>query len=567
MLKNILPILIIVAIISVFVVGAWFLFGSSESDFANELARIADYSKEEINFLKEEGFLGNVGSKSLPASKDQASFLLKPGLIEQPLNNQNESFEILATKLDEDKYQMAFKLENKSNEKKDFYLIPISKNNQAEFQDIAGTINNKNKISFNKDNVLKDSLESLYNVGQHKKELTSELAKAYEDVSNKDYQAKPIKITLEPKSTLLGKSNWNIQGSNLEPIYLLVHGSAGGAKDSLSILTLHSHPQQGENWEVEFTTRGVGDLKIIPNDQATIDDDEFVGLWCGEEQRSPQILEGDVIYYKDWKCSGVGKVVHYTKKAGKHTLRFEFNDQIAFAYNSIPGVKTTINDSNFRLNSSSARIGGPPAEAGYDYTVDSSWSKEADTNVRDIAGAYNETVAKDIYCDDVVCILYTDGETPPAGGVNFNDSNLYASILWRKADVSSATWGPAESIAGGDIGGTHGTLSVGNDPDDVTGKNWLARDYSSEEGTYLAMDECKALGSGWRLPNILELDSIRDQGIGVAPYTYLPNIVSLNYWSSAEGSSTNSYNLYFGSGSVYRFSKSISNYVRCVRGD
>lgn len=102
----------------------------------------------------------------------------------------------------------------------------------------------------------------------------------------------------------------------------------------ISIINVHSHPQQGENWTVDFITRGKADLKIIPNDQATIDDDEFVSLKCGSEARQPQILAGDVIYYPNWSCAEKGQVIHYTKKAGNHTLRFEFGGQVVYAYNS-----------------------------------------------------------------------------------------------------------------------------------------------------------------------------------------------------------------------------------------
>jgi len=102
----------------------------------------------------------------------------------------------------------------------------------------------------------------------------------------------------------------------------------------INILNIHSHPQQGDDWVVEFTTQGQADLYIIPDDQATIDDDEFVALYCGEEEMTPQILENDVIYYPDWECLGIAKVVHYTLTAGNHILRFEFGDQIAYAYNS-----------------------------------------------------------------------------------------------------------------------------------------------------------------------------------------------------------------------------------------
>ncbi len=101
----------------------------------------------------------------------------------------------------------------------------------------------------------------------------------------------------------------------------------------INILNLYSHPQEGDDWEVSFATTGKADLKIIPDDQATIDDDQFTGLWCGSEERTPQILKGDVIFYPAWECSEVAKIIHYTLKAGKHTLRFEFGDKTAYAYN------------------------------------------------------------------------------------------------------------------------------------------------------------------------------------------------------------------------------------------
>lgn len=102
----------------------------------------------------------------------------------------------------------------------------------------------------------------------------------------------------------------------------------------ISILNVHSHPQEGENWKVAFLTLGAADLKIIPDDQPTIDDDEFISLTCEGEVREPQLLAGDVIFYPDWSCPGIAEVIHYTKKAGHHRLRFEFGGQVAYAYNS-----------------------------------------------------------------------------------------------------------------------------------------------------------------------------------------------------------------------------------------
>jgi len=142
----------------------------------------------------------------------------------------------------------------------------------------------------------------------------------------------------------------------------------------ISVLNIHSHPAKGENWIVEFTTKGKADLKIIPNDQSTIDDDEFVSLSCNGKERKPKILNNDIIFYKAWSCEGVGKVIHYTKKAGKHTLKFVFGPSTAFAYNSswwnhnwlyrrkitINSTSTATNLTNFPLaiflNETSSRI-------------------------------------------------------------------------------------------------------------------------------------------------------------------------------------------------------------------
>lgn len=105
----------------------------------------------------------------------------------------------------------------------------------------------------------------------------------------------------------------------------------------IAVLNIYSHPLQGEEWIVSFTTRGKADFSIIPNDEATVKEDEFSELWCGNQKRTPQILAGDTIFYKDWQCADVGRVVHKTLKGGDHTLRFEFGDEIAYAYNHFSG--------------------------------------------------------------------------------------------------------------------------------------------------------------------------------------------------------------------------------------
>jgi len=202
------------------------------------------------------------------------------------------------------------------------------------------------------------------------------------------------------------------------------------------------------------------------------------------------------------------------------------------------------------------------------YNPSPGWTKVADTLVRDITGAYNSTIAKDIYCDDNNCILWTDGAAAPGVVCVATNSNVYANLLWSKTDVATTkTWADSNfAISGEDIGGTHSTVGVGNSNVAVGGKNWLERYYASSAGTFPAMDACKAKGSAWRLPTILELDSIRDQAKGSAPYSRLPGVLAYGYWSSSESSATYAYNLLFSNGNVYSSTKSSNIYVRCVRG-
>lgn len=108
----------------------------------------------------------------------------------------------------------------------------------------------------------------------------------------------------------------------------------------ISVLNVFSHPDQGDDWIVDFRTIGTADLTIAPNDQATVVDDEFVSLWCDNEQiaeRRFSITDADVIIYRGWSCAGIGRVIHNTLKAGNHTLRFQFGDEISYAYNHFLG--------------------------------------------------------------------------------------------------------------------------------------------------------------------------------------------------------------------------------------
>jgi len=217
------------------------------------------------------------------------------------------------------------------------------------------------------------------------------------------------------------------------------------------------------------------------------------------------------------------------------------------------------------------------------YSPNPSWSKIADTIVRDISNLSNSnaTTSKDIYCDGYNCVLWTDGAATPTSAVCIaTDSNVYAKILWSKTDVvgGATNWGSSTAISGEEIGGTHdSSLKAGAENTIIGAKNWLNRYYWTGTNKFSAMDACRAKGSGWRLPTILELDSIRDQAKGSRPYSRLPGIAEDSYWSSSESSATIAFTLNFYAGYICNGPKIYNSYVcfgytwfgaevRCVRG-
>jgi len=208
------------------------------------------------------------------------------------------------------------------------------------------------------------------------------------------------------------------------------------------------------------------------------------------------------------------------------------------------------------------------------YSPSPSWDWSTTTIVRDISNLGNAlaTTTKKIFCDASNCILLPDSAATPTAAVCIaTDSNVYANLLWSKTDAGAPTtytWADSYfSISGGDIGGTHSAdLRAGTGNTLIGARNWLERYYTSAAGTFDAMDACKAKGSGWRLPNILELDSIRDQAKGSAPYSRLPGIQSDYYWSSTEYGSNLAWSLDFLGGSVSNLDRTSHLYVRCVRG-
>lgn len=116
-------------------------------------------------------------------------------------------------------------------------------------------------------------------------------------------------VTLTPDIEFLAKANYPII---IDPTV------------DIEVLTTYQHPLTGEDWVVDFATVGESDLYVRPRNQSTVDEIEFVSLTCDGEERVPDIQAGEVLYYPNWSCDGIGTVTHLINQEGGHILDFSF---------------------------------------------------------------------------------------------------------------------------------------------------------------------------------------------------------------------------------------------------
>jgi len=131
---------------------------------------------------------------------------------------------------------------------------------------------------------------------------------------------------------------------------------------NLKLLNSHSNPEVGDEWIVSFETMGPADLTITPTDQESIDDLDFVSLRCEGKEKTEegplQILAGDVIFYPNWQCEGRGEVIHLVNIARKHTLEFQFSNNIAFAYNNPDSFTDTFETEDYIYSKENITVSG-----------------------------------------------------------------------------------------------------------------------------------------------------------------------------------------------------------------
>jgi len=108
----------------------------------------------------------------------------------------------------------------------------------------------------------------------------------------------------------------------------------------IEILNVQSYPMLGGNWTVRFNTTGVANLSISVFNGTTWDiekgdfDLQFLDLRCGENSVDYTLNSGEV-FVENYSCERTGFEISKVLTQKKHYLKFEFGDQVAYAYNDV----------------------------------------------------------------------------------------------------------------------------------------------------------------------------------------------------------------------------------------
>ena len=107
------------------------------------------------------------------------------------------------------------------------------------------------------------------------------------------------------------------------------------------ILNVQSYPYVGGNWTVRFNTTGTANLSIKPFNGTTWDikekndlDLQFLDLKCGNESVG-YLWENGSVFVENYSCLETGIEISKVLTDAKHYLKFEFGNQIAYAYNDV----------------------------------------------------------------------------------------------------------------------------------------------------------------------------------------------------------------------------------------
>jgi len=116
---------------------------------------------------------------------------------------------------------------------------------------------------------------------------------------------------------------------------------SGYAGADLEIINVQSYPQVGKNWTVAFNTTGTANLTITAienttwtdfSENSSLYDLKFLELKCNSTVLNYTWLNNSV-FYPDYTCNTTGSEISKVLTTGKHALKFQFGDDVDYAYN------------------------------------------------------------------------------------------------------------------------------------------------------------------------------------------------------------------------------------------
>ena len=159
--------------------------------------------------------------------------------------------------------------------------------------------------------------------------------------------------------TELYQANDNNNNGLIDEIYWVVPSLSNQTYEvEITVLDVFSYPHSGDNWTVRFETSGTADLRISPTNAEYGNELDFLELNCGSAKLAP-IQNGTHIIYNDYNCDNeTGNIIHYMNISGYAILKFEFGEEVAYAYDpSLPTV-TSVNITPSTITNATLEVGG-----------------------------------------------------------------------------------------------------------------------------------------------------------------------------------------------------------------
>ncbi|MFH1451403.1 MAG: hypothetical protein ABIF89_02230 [bacterium] len=309
---------------------------------------------------------------------------------------------------------------------------------------------------------------------------------------------------------------------------------------NLVIRNPESHPQQGDNWLISFETEGTADLTIIPGDQQTINDIDFIFLQCAGEKRNPQIMADGVIFYPDWSCDEIGEISYLVNIANDHVLRFEFADKTDYAHNNPDTISDTFNNED--LISSKTNIIISAGQAKLDQQGLDCWGLDGSC---DLGCNKSSVTAKLVY--NYCTPLQNCGEWRRADGNPIGPSSVAREDYW--------VWWSNASCSGTQYYST-GALCYD------TGANQCYEVCCVDQMVQVTLNSYKNLAGTGPCTNLVSSNWFIPAATGyILPLTWFPNSLNRYTVSGPAIKYTGTGTCLYGSGNCYKLSNTTTYFL------